>query len=254
MSEPDAPCQWLDWDSAFFGWRIARVNGDRLDAARLAAVDAWCAAQRIDCLYLLADPADPATIRLAEAGQFRLQDVRLTLAITAPAALPPPEPAPERVTLRPARPADLDVLRETARHAYTHSRFYNDPHFTPAQSAALYDTWLTRSLTETGYADMTFVAEVDAVPAGYIVCHLHPATRLGVIGLVGVVETARGQAVGQRLVLHALDWFWQQGMAGVQVTTQGRNLAGQRLYQRCGFLTHSLLLWYHRWSTETPRS
>ena len=27
----------------------------------------------------------------------------------------------------------------------------------------------------------------------------------------------------------------------------GRNLAAQRLYQRSGFVTASLQLWYHRW-------
>jgi len=31
------------------------------------------------------------------------------------------------------------------------------------------------------------------------------------------------------------------------VVTQGRNLAAQRLYQRNGFVTASLQLWYHRW-------
>ena len=33
----------------------------------------------------------------------------------------------------------------------------------------------------------------------------------------------------------------------MKVVTQGRNIAGQRLYQRCGFLTRSVELWYHKW-------
>jgi hypothetical protein len=33
----------------------------------------------------------------------------------------------------------------------------------------------------------------------------------------------------------------------VNVVTQGRNSKAQRLYERCGFLTRSVQLWYHRW-------
>jgi hypothetical protein len=31
------------------------------------------------------------------------------------------------------------------------------------------------------------------------------------------------------------------------VVTQGNNLAAQRLYQTCGFLSRDLQLWYHKW-------
>lgn len=253
MSE--VPCTFLSWDSDFFGKRIGRINGSRLDAARLDAVNAWCDEQHIDCLYFLADSADAVTVRTAEDGGFRLQDIRLTFAAHKPADAASDSEITlngreSGVFIRPSRPEDLATLHETARHAYIHSRFYNDPHFSREQCAALYDTWLTRSLTEPGYADMTFIAVVETVPSGYIVCHLNQTSHIGIIGLVGVAETARGQSLGQRLVHHALRWFWQQGMAEVHVTTQGRNIAGQRLYQRCGFLTQTMLLWYHRWAED----
>jgi dTDP-4-amino-4,6-dideoxy-D-galactose acyltransferase len=45
----------------------------------------------------------------------------------------------------------------------------------------------------------------------------------------------------------SLGWFAQHGCDRVQVVTQGRNLAAQRLYQRAGFLTADLKLWYHKW-------
>ena len=46
----------------------------------------------------------------------------------------------------------------------------------------------------------------------------------------------------------ALDWFATQGVEKVTVVTQGRNGAAQRLYQRCGFVTGSIHLWYHKWN------
>jgi dTDP-4-amino-4,6-dideoxy-D-galactose acyltransferase len=245
MSE--SPCTFLEWDSQFFGVRIARVNGAHMDAARRAAVKAWAQEQNIACVYFLADSTDPVTVRTTEEGDFRLQDVRITLGLARPAD---PAPLTETPAIRPARAADADILRETARHAYIHSRFYNDPHFTEEQCASLYDVWLTRSITDPTYADQTFVADVNGEPAGYIALHLNRSIKQGTIGLVGVAETARGQAFGQILVQHALSWFWDQGMESAQVTTQGRNIGGQRLYQRCGFLTQSLFLWYHWWPSD----
>ena len=246
MSE--VSCTFLEWDSQFFGVRVGRVNGSRLDTAQLALVKDWVQAEQIDCVYFLADSTDAVTVRLAEESGFRLQDVRITLAQMRPAN---PEPLTELPIIRPARASDADAMRETARHAYIHSRFYNDPHFTEEQSATLYDVWLTRSINDRTYAELTYVGLVNDQPAGYITMHVNRAQKQGTIGLVGVGESARGQALGQTLVHQALAWFWDQGMESVQVTTQGRNIAGQRLYQRCGFLTQSVLLWYHWWPRDT---
>jgi ribosomal protein S18 acetylase RimI-like enzyme len=84
-------------------------------------------------------------------------------------------------------------------------------------------------------------------PLGYISCHGNSASREGQIGLVGVSPEARGQGIGKNLVMGALDWFKTQGADKVTVITQGNNRAAQRLYQQCGFLSHDLQLWYHKW-------
>ncbi len=81
-------CTYLDWDSSFFECRIARVNGHRLDEAKLTEVLAWCKTNRIDCLYFLADSNDPQTSALAERNGFLQTDVRLTLERTLPGSAP----------------------------------------------------------------------------------------------------------------------------------------------------------------------
>jgi RimJ/RimL family protein N-acetyltransferase len=50
--------------------------------------------------------------------------------------------------------------------------------------------------------------------------------------------------------LEALQWFADQGMDSMEVVTQGRNVAAQRLYQKCGFATKEVQLWYHHWFGE----
>ena len=54
----DAACRFLDWDSAFFGQRIARVQGGGLDGSKMRLVTDFVRAESIDCLYYLVDDGE----------------------------------------------------------------------------------------------------------------------------------------------------------------------------------------------------
>lgn len=233
----------LEWDTAFFGVRVARVFESHLTPQSADAIDVWCTAQRIDCLYFLADASDVVTHRTAEDHAYRLVDVRVTFTRHIDASI---RAAPPNV--RPHQPADVPRLREIARSSYTDSRYYHDPCFSTTKADALYETWIANSCA--GYADAVLVAEHNGLIGGFISCHLHDTT--GEIGLVGVAAEHRGQQIGGRLVSAALAWFAAQGAQNVRVVTQARNVAAQRLYQRGGFVTHSVEYWYHKWFTACP--
>ncbi|HML22657.1 MAG TPA: GNAT family N-acetyltransferase [Aggregatilinea sp.] len=233
-------CRALPWDSEFFGRRIGRVVPTRLTPDEMARALAWADQEQIDCLYLLADFSDRDTIRLVENNGFRLMDLRTLLDRTLKDEIPPA--APE---IRPWQPDDLPVLRKVARGSYRDSRFYFDERFPDAQCDTLYETWIEKSCH--GYAEQVLVAEYQGAAAGYISCHIRDG--VGDIGLVGVDERAQGRGLGRSLVMGSLAWFKSQGLDRVTVVTQGRNIPAQRLYQRCGFMTRSVELWYHRWFT-----
>ncbi len=83
-----------------------------------------------------------------------------------------------------------------------------------------------------GYADAVLVVGIEQRPVGYISYH-HQGHGEGWIGLSSI---------------------WERGLSGtlgsvqrITVVTQGRNCAGQRVYQHCGFLIRGVHLWYHRW-------
>ncbi len=232
MSEP---CAFLDWDTNFFGVRIARVNEHVLPDA--AAVDAWCAGHAIDCLYFLADMNDVHTIRAAHDHDYRFQDVRVTLEH----ALRPLPELPATLTTRLAEPGDVARLMAVARTSYTDSRYYFDPCFPREKCDALYETWIRRSCE--GYADAVLVVDYEGQASGFISCHRETAQ----IGLVGVAPEARGRYIGNTLVIASLHWFKAQGAESVTVVTQGRNIGAQRLYQRCGFTTREMQVWFHKW-------
>jgi len=243
----------LPWDSTFWDFPIGRVIGDDLTTERVHQIERWCRKQAITCLYFLARVDDPETITLAENHGFRLVDLRVTLRARLESAArsgalsrfllsatPPPG-----VVLRASRLDDVPTLERIAAGSYHDSRFYFDSRFPRDRSDALYTLWIRQSCE--GSADFVQVAEVNGEAAGYVTCHLDQQTRTGSIGLVGVGEGARGLGLGQAMIERSLAWFHEQGMAEASVVTQGRNLAAQRLYQRCGFLTADLRLWYHRW-------
>lgn len=248
-TEANGFCQYLDWDSEFFGRRIARVIVNQLNLETIEHIVTWCNAHHIECLYFLGDAADHYTARLAEDNQFHLVDIRVTLEKQISTFSLLEEDAFQGV-IRPCVIDDIPTLRAIASVSYRDSRFYHDPQIPESLSNALYETWIEKSCR--GHADVVLVAELQDQPVGYISCHLLGQTQ-GQIGLVGVGGAWQGMGWGKRLVNKALKWFAQQNVTQVTIVTQGRNVKAQRLYQKCGFLTNSVQLWYHRWflTTET---
>jgi dTDP-4-amino-4,6-dideoxy-D-galactose acyltransferase len=248
MSSPDpVACDFLPWDTEFFGRRIARVRGDTLNPQRAAQVDSWSRCNQIQGLYFLSCANDPATVRTAEQHGFQLVDVRLTFerALNGESK-PEPSSRSTGTSVRTFQPTDLSALQAVARVAHKDTRFFGDTHFSPGRAEDLYSTWIT--LESQGGAAILFVATIPPDQAvGYISCHLDASHKEGRIGLLGVDAAVHGRGIGQSLVNAALDWFREQGVAVATVVTQGKNRSAQRLYQRCGFLTHDLQFWYHKW-------
>src|SRR3954447_12980862 len=75
----DGLCRYLDWDSQFFGFGIAAVNGARFTPESVADIVTWCEARKIRCLYFLIDNTDLEKVSLAEQNGFHLVDIRMTL-------------------------------------------------------------------------------------------------------------------------------------------------------------------------------
>ena len=107
---PEASWRILEWDSEFFGFRIARafVAQSAADGVRIVEE---CARHKVRCLYFLAEAGDIATIRLLEQQGFGFADVRLTLIHQSPGA----GQSPEIPGIRRARAEDVTALECIAR-------------------------------------------------------------------------------------------------------------------------------------------
>ena len=242
-AQASAVCEYLDWDSRFFGFKIGRVAGARLDPQRVRSIVRWSQEQSVNCLYFLAD-VDGTTVHLAEQQGFQLVDIRVTLE----ARLVDSYSENWRDnSIRAATPEDIPTLREIAGSSYADSRFYQDHHFPRRLCEELYRVWIEKSCQ--GYANAVLVVEHNARPAGYISCHLKSDSS-GQIGLVGVDRNARKLGLGRMLLRRAMSWFLKHDARTVTVVTQGSNVSAQRLYQKSGFLTKGVQLWYHFWPSE----
>ena len=246
----DPPCRFLQWDSDFFGCRVAAVNGERLNPEQACLVDAWCRANGIECLYFLCDATDIASIRCAERSGFGLVEVRLIFErfLRDVPSGTRPRSLPENIVIRPACRADLPAFRNMVPEGYTTTRYCLDSGFPPEKVRDYYQTWITRCFE--GRANHVLTAEVDGDPVGYVVGSICSDPTQGILELGNVEQEAQGKGLGFELFHGALEWLAQHGVKRVTGTTQGANMATQRLLQRMGFLTSFCGLYYHKWFTR----
>lgn len=231
------PARVLDWDSAFWGVAIGRVEGDVLSADRAVAVGEWARERSVACVFFLARPDDPGTLRAAQQAGFDLVDVRLELAREVAGG--------SGDGVREARGGDVAVLRSIARASHEGTRFFADERFPDERCRDFYETWISESCA--GWADAVLVAEADGRAAGYVTCHVDEGGSEASIGLIGVAESERNHGLGAQLVFGALAWCAARGVSRLSVVTQGGNVPAQRLFQRLGFRTQSVGFWFHKW-------
>lgn len=151
----------LDWDSAWFGFEVGRVEG---------SLEPGDDVDSFEVVYWLCDDS------LTNDG-FHPIDVRAELVW---------EGTP------PAMPADLVELRgdgrrtaiRLAERSFTDTRFTRDPRFPRDRVDAMYGEWVRKAAT------------VFATPAG----DGFVTVDVGVLGLIAVAPERQGQGIGRKLI------------------------------------------------------
>lgn len=241
----DDLCVFLEWDTKFFNYRIAKVIPNRLSQLQAQSIANWCAENDIECIYFLAHSDDMETVRVVEDNEYRQVDVRVTYEFRLD-DFSTNRQLKSQFILDDTNQLDVNDMLSIIDNAFQNTRFYFDPNFTEEQCNNLYKTWLIRSIEE-DFADHVIVIRKDDKPQAFITCQLNKETKVGSIGLIGVAEFARGQQLAPFLIDVALEYFQAMGMIQVEVVTQARNISANRLYQKCGFRTKNTYLWYHKW-------
>lgn len=243
MSNFDPRWKPLLWDTDFFDVKTARITIQRLTPESLSSIMTELSAWGAQVVHFLADADDGQTVWVAEQAGFHLVDIRLTFVCNLQ-KIDVAEYTGD-IIMREHRDEDVPALQRIARSSYQQTRYYYDLHYPRERCDALYETWITKSCHDS--SQKVIVAEHHGQVSGFITYQYGATEEMSTIGLVGVREDTRGFGIGRLLVQAVQRDLIQQKVPTLAVVTQGRNIDAQRLYQRCGFVTHQVGLWYHKW-------
>jgi dTDP-4-amino-4,6-dideoxy-D-galactose acyltransferase len=248
-------CKMLQWDSDFFGRRIARIEAQRLDPPLIQEIYKWSKQNAVDCLYFAADLSHPPTIRLAEDHGFHLMEVRVTFERKLRDWQPGPIPRTYLdVLIREAQPEDVPAMQAIAGTSYTTTHFIVDPRFPPEQGRAFYETWIKNSCA--GYEDMVLAAEADGEVIGFLTARFLPENREDIrpecqLMLIGIKSRSRRKGIGLEMLRSGIDWLVRRGGSErVTGVVQAQNTPIVRSLERLGFASCSAQLFYHKWFTD----
>jgi dTDP-4-amino-4,6-dideoxy-D-galactose acyltransferase len=166
----------LPWDSDFFGYGVARLNGvfplgegahNPLELDYLPAIETLLEnsrAKRIRYLFAQVDPRDLPLMRALGSAGFSLIETRMHyhfgVQIVHFMRLPDHVPAGWS-SFRQASESDIPSLAEVARQAKNpYDRFHGDPFIAPGDVDRLMERWVEESVRGR-FADLMIVPDVD---------------------------------------------------------------------------------------------
>lgn len=134
------------------------------------------------------------------------------------------------MTLRDARPSDLDALLALENACYPPNQAYSREEYRYA---------LTRAKA------VNLALEEDGALVGFIGAFHHRSHRLGHVYTVNVHPTQRGRGLGRALMSACEERLRALGMRACVLEVNVENADAMRLYEKCGYDRKELLKDYY---------
>lgn len=236
--------QKLEWDTDFFGLNVGYISCLRLTPNIEKHIKNFIRRERIDLVEYLCNCHDRESVITAGKNGYLFVDIRLTFEQFLPDKIEVQKKVDYHV--KKGEHSDIEKLKHIATDIYKYSRYYFDGNFDREKVRVFYQNWAEKAI-RAQFDDYAYVLYHSQNPIGF--CTIKKirenAARIGLFGM-------DPEFTGGGLAKHLLDTSLQklrkeEGVDYAEVVTQGRNYAAQKLYQRCGFVTKSTELWYHKW-------
>jgi dTDP-4-amino-4,6-dideoxy-D-galactose acyltransferase len=242
MRELDAsvPVTHLDWDTEFFGFKVARVDDPYLAATTLGPLLEELRSQEVKLVYWSSNQElEEGVVRqlsgaLVDAKTTFVADLRDS-SVT--------EPTKAEVAVWAATTSS-EELEKLAIQAGEFSRFARDPRIGREKFEALYRLWIQGSVAGKLATTVLVIREKERL-AGLVT--VGQKGGRGEIGLIAVDSAFRGRGFGRALVRSAQRRSLIEGHTTAQVVTQGANVAACHLYAACGYAVERVEHVYHFW-------
>jgi dTDP-4-amino-4,6-dideoxy-D-galactose acyltransferase len=233
--------QILQWDSDFFGFRVARIIQSPMTELQIAEVLSELQRQRIRLVYWASEHSWDASECKKQNGQ--LVDIKTRFSIDLRSAHLDMRDT-HTIVERFDQSMSAHDLEDLAIQSGAYSRYSIDPLIPRERFIALYKIWMSRTLAKEIAKEVLVIREANRV-VGMVT--LGENTGFGDIGLIAVASDSRGKKYGETLVRAAQSWFFAHGYRFGQVITQGANLPACNLYRKCGFAVEKIEFFYHIW-------
>lgn len=229
----------LEWDSEFFGFKVAKIDIGCFTINNLESVFCELNKMNVKLVYLsskvrlecLADSIHSYT------GKFVDEKVTFVRNLESVFSL-----SPNIAEFEESIPSSQLLL--LAHESGKYSRFRVDEKIGKEKFEQLYRLWIENSVNKTIASNVLCYAQ-HGETLGMIT--MGEKNNNGDVGIVAVAPNARGKGVGIELINSAMHLFQKQGYSNVQVVTQGINIPACKLYERCGFNRKNVEFMYHFW-------
>jgi dTDP-4-amino-4,6-dideoxy-D-galactose acyltransferase len=243
-SPRDISIEILDWDTEFFGFRVARILPPRLNEAELRAIMSELREENVSLAYWGSDSSSSTSKESGLSAGGALVDNKVTYVLDLRKVDPDETRASQRIHKYSSRQCS-EELEALAIECGGHSRFRVDPLIPNEQFEELFKVWMRRSVSKE-IANSVWVADDENAGLSGVVTTRTTGGR-GAIGLLAVHPHSQGKGLGRALVRAASSEFIAKGHKFAQVVTQGSNSRSCRLYESTGYQIERTENVFHFW-------
>ncbi len=223
--------EYLDWDSCFFGYGVARIVADENNEKFIN--DEISRFRQQGCRLIYVFSRGPLILTGLDAA---LVDRKRSYKLSSPKYSP---------VKRPIVPVyDVsDSLYDLGCQAGVYSRYNVDPRIKHEDFRRLYRLWVDNSVSRQ-FADYLLAYEMNGRYIGFVTAKVK-GDMLSV-GLIATDSRYRGRGIGTALMQSVINISAERGLA-VEVTTQSDNTQACQFYEHLGFSIDSQDYVYHVW-------
>lgn len=232
--------QILEWDSDFFGIKIARILNPSLTAQELSIILSRLKHQRVRLVYWPSDQQHDYSVIMNLQGNH--VDTKTTFYINFRDLKELDRSITSDIVESYSENMPVEEIEKLAIESGEYSRFAVDPNFSRANFTDLYKLWINKCLRKEMALEVLVIRDGNHI-VGMVT--IGEKRGRGNIGLIAVHRQYRSKHYSKKLVLAAHKWFVENGYNDGQVVTQMQNIPACNLYKKLGYTVEKLEYFYH---------